>query len=62
MVGRAAEVAVRAAMTSDRAGQHGIRIKDQYRVCFRWTDAGPEDVGAVLRHVCPILGDIAGPL
>jgi toxin HigB-1 len=28
----------------DRAGQHSIRINDQYRVCFRWTDSGPEDV------------------
>jgi proteic killer suppression protein len=28
----------------DRKGQHGIRINDQFRVCFRWSDAGPEDV------------------
>lgn len=28
----------------DRNGQHSVRINDQYRVCFRWTDAGPEDV------------------
>lgn len=28
----------------DRAGQHAIRINDQYRVCFRWTPAGPADV------------------
>lgn len=28
----------------DRAGQHSIRINDQYRVCFVWTDAGPEEV------------------
>lgn len=28
----------------DRAGQHAIRINDQYRLCFRWTDAGAEDV------------------
>lgn len=27
-----------------RKGQHSIRINDQYRVCFRWTDDGPEDV------------------
>ncbi|GHF61576.1 proteic killer suppression protein [Amycolatopsis bartoniae] len=32
------------ALRGDRAGQHSIRINDQYRVCFRWTDAGPEDV------------------
>ena len=28
----------------DRAGQHAIRINDTYRICFRWTDAGAEDV------------------
>jgi proteic killer suppression protein len=28
----------------DRKGQHSVRINDQYRVCFRWTDDGPEDV------------------
>jgi len=28
----------------DRAGQHSIRINDQYRVCFRWTEAGAEEV------------------
>lgn len=31
-------------LTGDRAGQHSIRINDQYRICFRWTNAGPEDV------------------
>lgn len=28
----------------ERAGQHAIRINDQYRICFRWTPAGPADV------------------
>ena len=32
------------ALKHDRVGQHAIRINDRYRVCFRWTDAGPEDV------------------
>ena len=32
------------ALKSDRKGQHSIRINDQFRVCFHWTDAGPEDV------------------
>jgi len=32
------------ALKGDRAGQHSIRINDQYRVCFRWTAAGAEDV------------------
>lgn len=27
-----------------RNGQHSIRITDQWRVCFRWTKDGPEDV------------------
>lgn len=32
------------ALKGDRAGQHSIRINDQYRVCFRWTPDGPEAV------------------
>lgn len=32
------------ALSGDRAGQHGIRINDQYRICFVWTDKGPEQV------------------
>lgn len=31
-------------LLKDRAGQHAIRVNDQFRLCFRWTDAGPEDV------------------
>ena len=37
-------------LKGDRRGQHSIRINDQYRVCFRWTDAGPEDVEVVDYH------------
>ena len=37
-------------LKGDRAGQHSIRITDQYRVCFRWTEAGPEDVEIVDYH------------
>ncbi|WP_164243133.1 type II toxin-antitoxin system RelE/ParE family toxin, partial [Stenotrophomonas maltophilia] len=33
-----------------RAGQHSIRINDQWRVCFVWTDAGPEEVEIVDYH------------
>jgi len=33
-----------------RAGQHSIRINDQYRVCFIWTEAGPADVEIVDYH------------
>ena len=38
------------ALTGDRAGQHSIRVNDQFRVCFRWTDAGPEEVEIVDYH------------
>jgi toxin HigB-1 len=34
-------------LTGDRAGQHSIRINQQWRICFVWTDAGPEDVEIV---------------
>ena len=27
-----------------RSGEYSIRINDQWRICFRWTTAGPEDV------------------
>ena len=30
-----------------RKGQYSIRINDQYRVCFGWTDQGPIDVEIV---------------
>ncbi len=32
------------ALSNDRLGQHAVWINDQFRLCFRWTDAGPEDV------------------
>lgn len=32
------------ALKGDRAGQHSIRINDQWRICFTWTDSGPENV------------------
>ena len=31
-------------LRGNRAGQHSIRINDQWRVCFTWTAAGPADV------------------
>jgi len=31
-------------LAGDRAGQYSIRTNRQWRICFRWTDAGPEDV------------------
>ena len=38
------------ALRGDRAGQHSIRVNDQFRLCFRWTAAGPEDVEIVDYH------------
>ena len=38
------------ALTRDRAGQHSIRINDQWRVCFVWAAAGPENVEIVDYH------------
>lgn len=38
------------AVKGDRAGQHSIRIDQQWRVCFVWTDAGPADVDIVDYH------------
>lgn len=38
------------ALKGDRAGQYSIRINDQYRVCFRWTAAGEQDVEIVDCH------------
>jgi len=32
------------ALTGDRQGQHSIRINDQFRLCFVWTENGPERV------------------
>jgi proteic killer suppression protein len=37
-------------LKGDRKGQHSIRINDQYRVVFTWTDAGPEAVQIVDYH------------
>ena len=38
------------ALKGDRAGQHSIRINKQWRICFVWTAAGPEDVEIVDYH------------
>ena len=36
-------------LKGDRDGQHSIKINDQWRVCFRWTESG-EDVEIVDYH------------
>jgi toxin HigB-1 len=38
------------ALKGSRAGQHSIRINHQFRICFRWRRAGPEDVQIVDYH------------
>ena len=34
----------------DRKGQHSIRINDQWRICFLWTENGPTNVEIVDYH------------
>ena len=38
------------ALIGDRSGEHSIRVNDQFRVCFRWVDAGAESVQIVDYH------------
>lgn len=38
------------ALKGDRDGQHSIRINKQWRVCFVWSDDGPENVEIVDYH------------
>lgn len=38
------------ALYGDRAGQHSIRVNDQFRLVFVWTDQGPIDVAFVDYH------------
>ena len=37
-------------LSGDRQGQHSIRINDQWRVCFVWTEKGVADVEIVDYH------------
>lgn len=38
------------ALGGDRAGQHSIRVNDQWRVCFVWADGGADEVEIVDYH------------
>ena len=38
------------ALKGNRKGQHSIRINEQWRVCFRWSDEGAMDVEIVDYH------------
>lgn len=37
-------------LSGDRVGQYSIRINRRWRICFHWSDAGPEDVEIVDYH------------
>jgi proteic killer suppression protein len=37
-------------LKGDRAGQYSIRVNDQFRVCFTWTESGPANVEIVDYH------------
>ena len=38
------------ALRADRSGQYSIRINERYRLCFRWSNEGPEQVEVVDYH------------
>jgi proteic killer suppression protein len=37
-------------LRGDRAGEHSIRINEQYRVCFRWEDGYADEVEVIDYH------------
>jgi proteic killer suppression protein len=37
-------------LSGDRAGQHSIRVNDQWRICFHWRDGDAHDVEIVDYH------------
>ena len=38
------------ALTGDRRGKYSVRINERYRICFEWTESGPEKVEIVDYH------------
>ena len=38
------------ALKGDRAGQHSIRVNNQWRICFRWREGNAHDVEIVDYH------------
>ena len=38
------------ALTKNRIGQHSIRVNNQWRLAFKWTSEGPEDVEFIDYH------------
>ena len=37
-------------LSGDRKGQYSIRVNERYRICFRWTDLGPDQAEIVDYH------------
>ena len=37
-------------LKGDRAGSYSIRVNQQWRICFKWSDAGAEDVELIDYH------------
>lgn len=37
-------------LRGSRSGRYSIRINDQYRICFAWSDDGPKDVEIIDYH------------
>jgi toxin HigB-1 len=37
-------------LAGERRGQHSIRINEQYRICFTWTETGPDQAEIVDYH------------
>lgn len=37
-------------LTGNRRGQFSVRINSQYRVCYAWSEAGPDEVEVVDYH------------
>jgi proteic killer suppression protein len=38
------------ALKGDRKGQYSIRVNDQWRICFEWSESGPTNVEIVDYH------------
>ena len=38
------------ALHGDREGQYSIRVNDKYRICFVWTEDGPQNIEVVDYH------------
>ncbi len=37
-------------LSGNREGQYSIRVNEQWRICFRWSDSGPHDVSITDYH------------